>query len=326
MRKFAKKARFARIKPQLLTKYGNSAIIQERKAFGNRRDLMELSELIKCAERHCLHGVMVSQNGRLIAEWHSEPDIRRNVYSAAKSVTAMALGFAVQEGLISLDEKLSAAFPDDMPAEVGRNLADARVRDLMTMCLGQEKAELMGAMRPLYPQDDWVKYALALPFVYKPGSKFVYNNVGPYLAGVLVQRRAGCDMVSYLKPRLFTPLGIKCPMWETDPMGYTFGSGGLFLSLAELHRLGQFCLDRGSCAGKQLLSANWISECTEPQGAQFYGYGFWRGEYNSFRMDGKYSQLSVVMPDTDSVVSLMAESHDSKALLRTVYDTVCSQL
>ena len=67
---------------------------------------------------------------------------------------------------------------------------------------------LMGEQRPLYQEDDWVKMSLAIPFQYKPGTHFVYNNVGPYLAGILVQRRSGCDLVSYHTPRLFKHLGI----------------------------------------------------------------------------------------------------------------------
>ena len=86
----------------------------------------------------------------------------------------------------------------------------------------------MGAQRPLYKEDDWVKMSLAIPFKFKPGTHFVYNNVGPYLAGILVQRRAGCDLVFYLTPRLFSHIGIKRPTWETDPLGNSFGAGGLF--------------------------------------------------------------------------------------------------
>lgn len=86
----------------------------------------------------------------------------------------------------------------------------------------------MGAQRPLYKEDNWVKMSLAIPFKFKPGTHFVYNNVGPYLAGILVQRRAGCDLVSYLTTRLFSHIGIKRPTWETDPLGNSFGAGGLF--------------------------------------------------------------------------------------------------
>ena len=179
---------------------------------------MDLSNFVEKAKELNVLGVKVSQNGELIGEWYSEPECRRNVYSATKSFTSCAVGFAVQEGLLSLDEKLTEAFAEDLPKEVDENLKKATVRDLLTMCLGQKEGSLMGEQRPLYAEDDWVKLSLSLPFVYEPGTHFVYNNVGPYLAGILVQRRSGCDLVSYLTPRLFKHLGIKRPTWETDPL------------------------------------------------------------------------------------------------------------
>ena len=143
---------------------------------------MDLSNFVEKAKELNVLGVKVSQNGELIGEWYSEPECRRNVYSATKSFTSCAVGFAVQEGLLSLDEKLTEAFAEDLPKEVDENLKKATVRDLLTMCLGQKEGSLMGEQRPLYAEDDWVKLSLSLPFVYEPGTHFVYNNVGPYLA------------------------------------------------------------------------------------------------------------------------------------------------
>ena len=198
--------------------------------------------------------------------------------------------------LIDLNEKLTEAFSGDLPECIDENLKEATVRDLLTMCLGQEKGSLMGEQRPLYEEDNWVKMSLAIPFKYKPGTHFVYNNVGPYLAGILVQRRSGCDLVSYLTPRLFAKLGIKRPTWETDPLGNSFGAGGLFLTLSELHKFGLFYLNKGKWNGKQILSEKWIEESTKAADVGYYGYLFWRGEYNSFRADGKYSQISMILP------------------------------
>ena len=65
-----------------------------------------------------------------------------------RAFTSCPVGFAVQEGLISLDEKLVDAFADDLPEEVSENLVKATVKDLLTMCLGQEKGGLMGATAP----------------------------------------------------------------------------------------------------------------------------------------------------------------------------------
>lgn len=287
---------------------------------------MNISEFIQAAERLHVLGIKITQNDELIAEWHSEPECRRNVYSATKSFTSCAVGFAVQEGLISLDEKLTEAFSEDLPEVVDNNLKTATVRDLLTMCLGQEQGHLMGEQRPLYKEDDWVKMALAIPFKYKPGTHFVYNNVGPYLAGILVQRRSGCDLVSYLTPRLFSHLGIKRPTWETDPLGNSFGAGGLFLTLSELHKFGLFYLNKGRWNGRQLLSEKWIEESTKASDTDQYAYLFWRGEHNSFRADGKYSQISMVLPDKNAVISFVSECRRGEELMRAVYDLVCTKL
>ncbi len=287
---------------------------------------MDLSRFIDKAIHYRVLGLKISQQGKLIAEWHFEPEARRNIYSASKSFTSCAVGFAVQEGLLSLDEPLTEAFKADIPNQISPHLAQARVRDLLTMCLGQKQMALGGAQRPLYKEDDWVKMVLAIPFEYAPGTHFVYNNVGPYLAGILVQRRAGSDLVSYLMPRLFDPLGIKRPTWETDPLGRTFGAGGLLLTLSELHRFGQFYLNEGEWDGKQLLSKQWIRDSSAPADVDFYGYLFWRGKYNSYRADGKFSQISMILPEKGAVITFVSECRDGEGLLNAVYDELCPQL
>lgn len=290
---------------------------------------MDLRKFESAAEGLGVLGIRVSQGGELIAQRSWDEECRRNIYSASKSVTSCAVGFAVQEGLVKLSEKLVDAFPDDLPAHVGDCLAAATVRDLLTMCLGQREAALMGGQRPLYAQRDWVKLSLALPFEDAPGTKFVYNNVGPYLAGVLVQRRAGCTLVDYLTPRLFHHMGIQRPTWETDPQGMTFGAGGLFWTLTELHAFGQFCLQRGAWNGRRLLDGDWIDQCAAKQvdnGADGYGYLFWRGANNSYRADGKYGQLSIVFPDRDAVISAVAECRQVEKLMDAIHAHLVPQL
>lgn len=287
---------------------------------------MDLQKFNEGAGKLGVLGLKVSQDDALIAQNHWDEECRRNLYSASKSFTSCAVGFAVQEGLLGLEERLTDAFSDDLPEPVSEKLSKATVRDLLTMCLGQESPQLMGPQRPLYEEDDWVKMSLAFPFSHEPGTHFLYNNVGPYLAGVLVQRRAGCDLVSYLTPRLFAPLGIKRPTWEVDPLGYTFGAGGLFLTLSELHKFGLFCLHKGSWNGRQLLSSAWMEESTRAQDADFYGYLFWRGEHNSYRADGKYSQLSIVFEEKNAVITTVAECRDGETLLKLIYDELYPQL
>lgn len=292
---------------------------------------MDLNSFIEAATPLRALGVIVSQNGREIARHLWEGSCRRNIYSASKSFTSAAVGIAVREGLLSLEEPLTCAFPHELPPIVSENLKKATVRDLLTMCLGQGEGFLGGDDRPYYTDPDWVRGALAVPFPYEPGSHFFYSNVGPYLAGILVQRRAGCDLIHYLLPRMLEPMGIQRPTWETDPQGNTFGAGGMFLSIDELHKFGLLCLQEGALEGRQLIPADWIAAAASRQvenDVDPYGYGylFWGGPEGSFRADGKYGQFSIFLRDKNAVITVMAECRCQGKLLKTIFAHLYHQL
>lgn len=293
--------------------------------------MADLKEFEQKAEELRVLGMKISVGQDTVYEHYWDEDCRRNIYSASKSFTSCAVGFAVQEGLIGLNERLIDAFAEDIPAHPDENLQKATVKDLLTMTLGQEKGFLMGKQRQRMEEQDWVKASLAIPFVYEPGTHFVYNNVGPYLAGILVQKRAGCDLLAYLTPRLLKPLGIRRTVWEVDPFGNTFGAGGLFLTVSELHKLGLLYLQDGCWNGRQLLSKEWIRESTRKQvennqNPYGYGYLFWGGRHNSFMANGKYGQYTMVFRDKAAVISLMAESRNTDQLEAIIADEVYGKL
>lgn len=72
------------------------------------------------------------------------------------------------------------------------------------------------------------------------------------------------------------------------------------------------------------MSEKWIEESTKASDTDYYGYLFWRVEYNSFRADGKYSQITMILPDKNAVVSLVAECRQGEKLMRALYDLVCA--
>ena len=108
-------------------------------------DLKEFEQ--KAADLRVL-GMKISIGQDTVYEKYWDEDCRRNIYSASKSFTSCAVGFAVQEGLIDLDERLMDAFKEDIPNNPDENLKKATVKDLLTMTLGQEKGFLMGKQRP----------------------------------------------------------------------------------------------------------------------------------------------------------------------------------
>lgn len=290
---------------------------------------MDLNYFDANAESLRLLGLMISRRGELLAKRTYDTACRRIVWSVSKSFTGAAVGFAVQEGLLRLDERIADVFADILPCHVNENLKKATIRHALTMTLGQKDSFLMAGERCTLEEDDWAKAALARPFDCEPGTQFVYSNVGPYLAGLLVQMRAGCNLVDYLMPRLFRPLGIKLPTWEVDPLGRTFGAGGLMLALPEIHKFGMLYQQNGCWEGKQLLDPGWIAESGRKQADNEwggYGYLFWRGDYNSFRADGMYGQFSIILPDRQAVISATAESRESDALLDLIMDRIVPQL
>ena len=290
---------------------------------------MDIREIELYAEEMRILNLRVCRNGEVILKRDWDDEMRRNQYSASKSFTSAAVGIACREGLLDLEERLCDAFAGELPENPSENLQKATVRNLLTMCLGQKEAWLMGEQRPRMQEEDWVRFCLSRPFEAEPGTEFVYNNVGPYLAGILVQRRAGCDLVDYLMPRLFSPLGIRRTVWEVDPQGFTFGAGGLFLCVTELMRFGQLLLQEGNWNGKQLIPAEYVREASRVQvenGAEGYGYLFWRGPYDSFRADGKYGQLSIVLPHKNAVIAVNAESRDAGSMMKRCMDVIVPQL
>jgi CubicO group peptidase (beta-lactamase class C family) len=280
--------------------------------------------------------VVALRGGEAVFERHFQKQIRYNNYSIAKSFTALAVGLAEAEGLLSLDERLLDCFPEEAPPNPGANLMAVTVRDLLTMCLGQDEWRLSGAERlALGAGTNWAEYALGKPFPHPPGEVFLYNNVGPFLAALIVQRRVGQTLVDYLLPRLFEPLGIWRPTWEVDPNGLNFGAGGLFLAASELAKVGQLLLQGGEWEGRQLIPRAYVREATrkqvdnpgeKPDYNLGYGYLFWRGRLNSFRAEGKNGQFILVFPDEGMVVAVQSFSNKEREILRCVYERLMPEL
>lgn len=298
-----------------------------------------LDRFVAAAEDLRVLSIIVYQHGARVAEHHWEPEARRIQYSVTKSFTSTAVGIAIKEGLLSLDEPIVDCFPDDVPAQPSDHLEQMVVRDLLTMGMGHDAGYLMAEQRPFMPETDWVKYALALPLPNAPGTRFQYDNCGPYLAGILVQRRAGCDLVDYLMPRLFGPLGIQTPTWETDLQRRSFGASGLFITVSELAKLGLLYLQDGAWEGRQIVTAEWVREATRKQvenggpghdgptdNGQGYGYLFWRGRHDTFRADGKYGQFAIVSRERDAVIAINSESREAQRILDAVWEHVLPEL
>jgi CubicO group peptidase (beta-lactamase class C family) len=164
-----------------------------------------------------MHSVMVLRHGKVIAEGWWKPEAAEKAHilnSVSKSFCSTAVGFAVAEGKLKLEDKVLSFFPDAAPAEPSDNLKAMTVKDLLTMSGGHE-------VEPKAPKGETptVKQFLAAPVEHAPGTHFQYNTMGTYTLSAIVTKVTGEKVVDYLKPRLFEPLGIEDAKWDASAEG-----------------------------------------------------------------------------------------------------------
>lgn len=264
------------------------------------------------------HSAMVLRHGSVIGEAHWAPyraGVPHMLYSMSKSVTSTAIGIAIDEGLVSLEDKLVDLFRDKVPAAQGLLLRNVTVRHLLTMSVGIRFNEIGSAL-----SDDWERmYLESLP-KFDAGSAFEYNSMNSYMLAAILRRKTGMGLAEYLKPRLFDPLGIESYAWETCPRGVEKGGWGLALTIEDAAKLGELYRRGGTWneggTEVRLLSEEWVREATRlqietPNGENKHGYGFqiWMNELpGAYLFSGAFGQYVVVLPQFDAVVVLFSGS------------------
>jgi CubicO group peptidase (beta-lactamase class C family) len=275
------------------------------------------------------HSFMLLRHGTVVAEaWWAPyaPDLKHELFSLSKSFTSTAIGFAVAEGLISVDDQVLSFFPEQAPAEADANLQAMRIHHLLSMSTGHHD----DASGRTFPNRDWVKAFLALPVEHEPGTHFVYNTAATYMLSAIIQKVTGKKLIDYLKPRLFDPLGITGAEWGTCPKGINLGGFGLSVKTEDIARFGQLYLQKGVWNGQRLLSEAWVEAASSKQvnngddpesdWNQGYGYQFWRCRHNFYRGDGAFGQFCIVMPEYDAVLAITSGVGDMQAVMNAAWN------
>lgn len=280
------------------------------------------------------HSLMIVKNGKVVTEAWWDPynaQTPHELWSLSKSFTSTAIGFAVQEGLLSIHDLVISFFPNKIPENTAWQLKQLRVKDLLTMSTGHNKEPF-----PADTDDDWVKTFLDSELPYLPGTHFMYNTPATYMLSAIIHKISGEKLVDYLYPRLFEPLQIEKPQWEMDPKGINTGGWGLHLKTEDIAKFGQFYLQKGKWNGSQLLSEDWITMATSKQVSngsnpdndwmQGYGFQFWRSRYNTYRGDGAMGQFCLVFPDQDTVVAITSGTNNMGEIMQLTWDIILPAL
>lgn len=272
------------------------------------------------------HSLMVLRHGKVAVEWYNEPydaHTKHTMYSVSKSFTSTAVGFAVSEGLVQLTDKVVDFFPDYPPKTPHPYFDKLTVRTLLTMTSGKQ-TDLMADKGKI----DWIADFINSPWVFEPGTDFLYVNENIYMLCAILHRVTGMSVIEYLTPRLFEPLGIDVPFWETDRNGVEAGGWGLYITTEDLAKFADCYLHGGKYRGRQVIPEKWVKEATVNQLGDVrqpgedadsnagYGYCFWMNGSvpNSYRADGMFSQFAINLPDYDaSIITTAAVPSEPQA-------------
>jgi CubicO group peptidase (beta-lactamase class C family) len=291
-------------------------------------------DFVEAADKiESMNSFMLVRHGQVVAEgWWAPYDSGspHSLYSLSKSFTSTAIGLLIAEGKLDLSDEVLKFFPDETPAEPSKNLQAMRVRDLLRMATGHEKEP------PRTKKESWVKAFLAQPVPFKPGTHFLYNTSATYMLSAIVQKVTGQTLLDYLRPRLFEPLGIDDPTWETSPQGISTGGYGLSIRTEDIAKFGLLYLQKGKWQGKQIVPASWVEAATGLQVAtgssprsdwdQGYGYQFWRSRHGAYRGDGAFGQFCIVLPEQDAVIAITSGVKDMQGVLNVVWDKLLPAL
>lgn len=308
-------------------------------------DLSTMSATIDGGEFRRIEAIVVDRGGEIVFEDYyrrSGPESRIDARSAGKSITAIALGMAIEdEALAGVERPLLSFFADAEPiAHDGDAKRAITLHDVLTMSSALDcndwTGESPGNEERMYDSDDWTRFALDIPVdadyrrhAESGQGRFSYCTAGVFLLGRVVERAVGEPFEDYVQRRLFDPLDIVDPEWRRAPEGVVQTGGQLSLRARDFTAIGRLVMDGGDHDGGSLISRDWLRDMLRPRVQatpdQAYGYLWWVanfrvGEsdtaYSGFYMSGNGGNKVVLFPDLDTVVTILSTNYNRRDMHR----------
>lgn len=293
-------------------------------------DPQAIVDFIEAVQGHGLelHSFMLYRDGAVITEafWRPYGARRPHVqHSATKSWTATAVGLLIDEGRLSLGDKVVGFFPELCPPVISENLAAMTVEDLLTMRTGHRRGISGGDWRNV--PTSWVEAFLNEPVEEAPGKSFIYSSATSFMLSAIVTKVSGQTLHELLDDRVLRRMGMDSVQWDFAPGGYNSGGNGLSCTTEDSLKFGVLHLQRGVWEGQQLLSSQWVEEATRNQvedvwmgefdGKQYlprdkananskregYGYQWWMTRNGGYLASGVFGQQCIVLPAQNTVIA-----------------------
>ena len=266
-------------------------------------------------DRHIFtHNIIIAKGDNIIFEKYWEPfddKFLHRQYSVTKSIVALAVGFAEQDGLVELDSPICKYFPKETENSVS-SIKNQTVREMLMM----ETA--------LIPEH-WIRAKCKdrVQFYFdnanvgncRPsGTVFLYDSTGSFILCAMVERVTGKKFMDYMREKCFDKIGVsREATCLTCPGGHSWGDSALLCTARDMLKMARFTMNMGRWNGEQLLNENYVRTATSKlvdnnndfiyeHNTLGYGYQIWRTYDNSFFFNGMGAQLAVCVPDKDIIM------------------------
>jgi len=258
------------------------------------------------------HDIIIARGDEILFENYRPPfhaDFAHRMYSVTKSIVAIAVGFAIQDGLVSLDDPIDKYFPDEVKETKDPNMGVQTIRQMLMMSTPKR-----GRSWFIARSDDRVRQYFRDTVTTAPcGSAFMYDSSGSFVLGAMVERLTKKKLIEYLREKLFDRIGVsKEARFLFCPGGHSWGDSALVAKPRDLLLVARFMLNGGSWEGEQLLDPEYVKAATSKQidtlserkgfTGQGYGYQIWMCYDGSFLFNGMGCQFALCIPKSDIIM------------------------
>lgn len=285
--------------------------------------------LERAGELGQLRTLLAAHEGEIIASrgyrGHtvSEPT---NIKSASKSVISALTGIAIDRGILEgTDQRIAPLLADDLPADPDPRLDEITIGNLLSMQAGLQRTSGRNYGRWVTSRN-WVRAALAQPFVDDPGGAMLYSTGSTHLLSAILTRQTGRSTLALARDWLGSLEGFQIGAWERDPQGIYMGGNQMAMSARSLLAFGELYRRGGVTAdGQRLISAGWIDQSWRRRtrsrfNGDGYGYGWFMRGIGGHEVKygwGFGGQMLYVVPALDLTVVMTSDEDNPSA--RTGY-------
>lgn len=298
----------------------------------------DLQKYLECLEKKGMstHSIIMLKGDKIFYEnyWKPfTPDFMHRMYSISKSMVAIAVGFAIQDGYMSLNEPVVKFFPEELVANASEYAKQQTVRNALMMVSGTiTPADDMFGMYDNFVKLYFDRSGSSVQNSKIPGTMFEYDSRGSSVLCAAVETVTGKPFMDYLREKLFDKIGVSEKVSCLKiPGGYSWGESGVQCTPRDLMKIAKFVMNGGNWDGQQLLNEDYLrdatsnlisSDCNGTISPSCYGYGYliWQQQQNSFFFYGMGCQFAICVPDKELIFVYNGDNQGNELAISVIID------